>query len=287
MDLFNYKDIKAKLKKRTIFTRRPSLEDEDSPFFAVAKQIDDANLYKELYHFVMKSANNQSGSNVKSNQVGAYLKTARNLAAASHEKNPPDNYIKAVIWIYTESLHICDQSLIKPIRIEFGRFYESHKMFEQAAECYKQSMSISRCVYNLILCNNFKGALEELRNCPSHLLTNHDYTNMFLLELLTVDDLAELKVNARKYFYLNSQIETQRGALPIDEQLYNLSSLLESFVIIQYEIQNKVLAPEQSEKIQQSIMYKLRPYLDPAQIQLVHLIAARDAKDALLADDAQ
>lgn len=269
MEFLNYKRIRAKLKKRGLLFKKPSLEDASSQFYTLARQLDDHKLYSGLCHLAITNCQTN-----KNNQVGAFLNAARSFSKASYEIVSLEDHIRAVIWIYTEALLICDRSFHRPICLEMGRFYESHEMYQQAAECFKQSMSISRCVHNLILSKRYKGALDELKNCPSHLLTTNDYTSMFLLELLLKEDVGEMDRNSLQHLSLNSHTDTTKGLLPIDDHLFDLNGLLESLLIIQQDNLKKAETSKRNHQLRKSIVNKLSAFLDPAQIQLLHLITS-------------
>lgn len=270
MEFLNYKAIKSKLKKRGILFKKPNIEDASGQFYALARQLDDHKLYAGLCHLAVTNCLGTDG------QVGAFLNAARSFSKASYEIVSPEDHVRAVVWIYTEALLNCDRSFIKPICLEMGRFYESLGMYQQAADCFKQSMSISRCVYNLILSKRYKSALDELKNCPSHLMTSQDHTSMFLLELLLNEDIKELNMNSLQQLSTSSEATTNRGALPIDENLYDLNGLLESLMILlqsrkQNESNNSGNKPKNL-KIKNSIVNKLSAFLNPAQIQLLYLL---------------
>lgn len=270
MEFLNYRAIKAKLKRRGILFKKPSLEDASSQFYALARQLDDHKLYAGMCHLAITNCQATDG------QVGALLNAARSFSKAGYEIVSPEDHVRAVIWIYTEALMNCDRSFIKPICLEMGRFYESRGMYKQAADCFKQSMSISRCVHNLILSKCYKSALDELKNCPSHLMTLQDYTSMFLLQLLLKEDVSELGLTTLQQLSTSSKASSNCGSLPIDENLYDLNGLLESLMIsLQSEKQNASGAGSTSSKnivIKNSIVNKLSAFLDPVQIQLLFLI---------------
>lgn len=274
MEFLNYKIINAKLKKRGLLFKKPSVEEASAQFYQLARQLDDHKLYSGFCHLAITSCQGKIG------QTGAFLNAARALAQANHEVISLEDHIRAVIWIYTEALLICDRSFIKPICLEMGRFYELHKMHQQAAECFKQSMSISRCVYNLILAKRYKSALDELKNCPSHLMTTKDHTSLFLLELLlNTEDFEELNRNSLQHLSTSSRTSTNRGLLPIDDHLFDLTGLLESLLISRRDKRNSS-SPEdcaKSKKIINSIIDKLSAFLDPAQIQLLYHITSTAA----------
>lgn len=267
MEFLNYKGIKAKLKKRSLLFKKPSIELASSQFYTLARQLDDHKSYSGFCHLAISNCQGKNG------QVGAYLNAARLFAQADYEIISLEDHIRAVIWIYSEALLICDRSFIGPICMEMGRFYESHKMHLQAAECFKKSMSISRCVDNLILAKRYKSALDELRNCPSHLMTTKDHTSMFLLELLLNEDIGDSNRNSLQFLSVNSGTQTDRGLLPINDHLFDLNGLLESLLIFQQDKKSSPLKDgPKSNKIKKSIIDNLSAFLDPAQIQLLYLI---------------
>lgn len=271
MEFLNYRAIKAKLKKRGLLFKKPSLEDASNQYYSLARQLDDYKLYSGFCHLAMTTCQNES-----SGQVGAFLNAARAFSQARYEVVSFEDHIRLVIWIYTEALLICDRSFIRPIRLEMGRFYESHRMYQQAAECFKQSMSINRCVHNLILAKKYKSALDELKNCPSHLMTTKDHTSLFLLELLLNEDSEELHRNSLQHLSSNSRTSTNRGLLPINDHLFDLTGLLESLLILQKDRKNSLREGEcaRDVKIKNLIVDKLSAFLDPAQIQLLYLITS-------------
>lgn len=273
MEFLNYRTIKAKLKKRGLLFKKPSLEDASSQFYSLARQLDDHKLYAGFCHLAIVNCQQS-----KNGQASAFLNAARAFSQASYEVISLEDHIQTVIWIYTEALLICDRSFIRPICLEMGRFYEKYQMYQQAAECFKQSMSISRCVNNLILSKRYKSALDELKNCPSHLMTSKDHTSMFLLELLLNEDIGESNRNSLQNLSINSGTSTERGLLPIDDHLFDLNGLLESLLIFQQDERNSRLTKNRSKdkKIQNSIIDKLSAFLDPAQIQLLYLITEND-----------
>lgn len=269
MEFINYRGIKAKLKKRGLLFKKPSMEDASSQFYTLARQLEDHKLYAGLCHLAITKCQTRGG------QVGAFLNAARAFSQASYEVISIEDHIRAVIWIYTEALLICDRSFIKPICLEMGQFYESHKMHQKAAECFKQSMSISKCVHNLILARRYKSALDELKNCPSHLMTSKDHTSLFLLKLLLYDELSESNRNSMQYISINDRAYASHGALPIDDHLFDLNGLLESLMIFQQD-RKKISqrSASKDDRIVLSIADKLSAFLDPAQIQLLNLILA-------------
>lgn len=267
MEFLNYKGIKTKLKKRGLLFKKPSLEDASSQFYSLARQLDDHRLYAGFCHLAI------SNCQIKSGQVGAYLNAARAFSQATYEIISLEDHIRAVIWIYTEALLICDRSFIRPICLEMGRFYESHKMHQQAAECFKQCMSISRCVNNLILSKQHKSALDELKNCPSHLMTVKDHTSMFLLELLLNEDPGEIKSNSLQSLLTEAPTSNGKVLLPIDDHLSDLNGLLESLLILQQDERNLFQGNHPKDpKIKKAITDQLSAFLDPAQTQLLYLI---------------
>jgi hypothetical protein len=126
-----------------------------------------------------------------------------------------------------------------------GRLYESQQMFLEAAECYKQSMCINLCVHNLILAKKYQNALDELKNCPSHLMSSCEYTSMFLLQLLLNDDLDEMKRCSLQHLASISRTSTNRGLIPLNDRLFDLTGLLESLLIV---LQEEEKLREQDEK---------------------------------------
>lgn len=285
MEFLNFRAIKAKLRKKGLLVKKPSYEDASSQFYLLARQLDDHKLYSGFCHLAIAncSAKQNNGDNSNNNaKVGAFLNAARAFSQASYEVISLEDHIKAVMWIYTEALLQCDRSFHRPICLEMGRFYESHSMYLQAAECFKQSMSISRCVHNLILSKRYRSALDELKNCPSHLMTTKDHTSMFLLELLLNEDINEINRNSLQHLSLSSGAATSKGLLPIDDHLFDLNGLLESLLI--YKQDNKIkrkqhldtsteFTPKKRDiKIKETIVDKLSAYLDPVQIQLLNLI---------------
>lgn len=277
MEFLAYRNIKGKLKKRGLLFKKTSLEDASGQFYTLARQLDDHKLYSGFCHLAVASCQNKKSSG----QVGAFLNAARAFSQARDEIISAEDHVQLVVWVYTEALLICDRSFIRPIRLELGRFYESHQMFSQAAECFKQCMCISNCVYNLILAKRYQSALDELKNCPSHLLTSGDHTSMFLLELLLHEDFEELNRNSLHHLSSSSRISTNRGLMPIDDYLFNLTGLLESLLILQRDKrarqeQSKVVGKDsiKDEKIKNLIVDRLCAVLDPAQTQILHLIAS-------------
>lgn len=301
MEFLNYRSIKAKLKKRGLLFKKPSFEDASGQFYLLARQLDDHKLYSGFCHLAITNCqskqNREQGSNNPANstnnniniysnnnrgQVGSLLNAARAFSQASYEVISLEDHIKTVIWIYTEALLQCDRSFHRPICLEMGKFYESHKMYQQAANCFKQSMSISRCVHNLILSKRYKNALDELKNCPSHLMTTKDHTSMFLLELLLNEDINEINRNSLQHLSLSSRAATSKGLLPTDDQLFDLNGLLESLLIYRQDIwkyhddASTQPTPKRKDlKIKESIVDKLSAFLDPAQIQVLNLISAK------------
>lgn len=270
MEFLNYKGIKGKLKKRGLLFKKPSVEEASNQFYTLARQLDDHKLYAGFCHLAISKCQGKSAG-----QVGAILNAARAFSKANHEIITLDDHIRTVIWIYSGALLICDRSFIKPITLEMGRFYESHKMYQQAAECFKQSMSISRCVNNLILAKRYENALDELKNCPSHLMTTKDQTSMFLLELWLNGDAAEVGRSSLQHLSLNSKTTTTHGQLSIDDHLFDLNGLLESLLIFKQDKKNSATGKKlRRTKVQESIADKLSAFLDPAQIQLLYLITS-------------
>lgn len=277
MEFLAYRNIRAKLKKRGLLFTKPSLEDASSQFYSLARLLDDHKLYSGQCHLAIANCQNKKSSG----QVGAFLNAARAFSQARDEIISPEDHIQLVAWVYTEALSICDRSFIRPIRLELGRFYESHQMYSQAAECFKQCMCIGNCVHNLILAKRYQSALDELKNCPSHLLTFKDHTSMFLLELLLNEDFEELSRNSLHHLTSSSRTSTNRGLMPIDDLLFDLTGLLESLLILQ---QDKKARNEHSKapdvngakdgKIKNLVVDRLCAFLDPAQTQLLHLIAS-------------
>lgn len=265
MEFLSYKAIKAKLKKRGLLFKKPSIEDASSQFYTLARQIDDHKLYTGFCHLAIAHCQEKPAG-----QVGAILNAARAFSKASYEIITLEDHIRTVIWIYSEALLICDRSFIRPICLEMGRFYESNKMHQQAAECFKQSMSISRCVHNLILSKRYESALDELKNCPSHLMTTKDHISMFLLELLLNEDVAEVSNSTLQHLSSQSQMMTNHGLLPIDDQLFDLNGLLESLLLFKRDGKNFF----GRKKLVESIVDKLSAFLEPSQIQLLYLITA-------------
>ena len=280
MEFLNYRVIRAKLKKRVLSFNKPNLEDAINQFCILARQLDEHKLYSGYCHLAVAQCQN---NNKFSAQVGAFLNAARSFAQAKHEVISKEDHVKLVIWIYTEALLICDRSFIRPIRLEMGRFYESNGLHQQAADCFKQSMSISRCVNNLIFAKLYKNALDELKNCPSHLMTTKDHTSMFLLELLVNEDFEDLNRNSLQQLSEDSRASTNRGMLPADDHLYDLAALLESLLILHRESRNNKNSMEldnkykKSGKIKNLIADKLSAFLDPAQVQLLYLITSKNA----------
>lgn len=269
MEFLSYKAIKAKSKKRGLLFKKPSFEDTSNQLYSLARQLDDHKLYAGFCHLAITNCHE------KSSQVGAFLNAARAFSQANYEIISLEDHTRAVIWIYSEALLNCDRSYIRPICLEMGRFYETHKMYQQAAECFKQSMSISRCVYNLILSKRYESALDELKNCPSHLMTTKDHTSMFLLELLLNEDVAELGRNSLQHLSSISRTSTDRGQLPVDDHLFDLSGLLESLLILLQDRKSSTQTnSSKDKKIQELIVDKLSAFLDPAQIQLLYTLGA-------------
>lgn len=268
MEFLNYRCIKIRLKKKGFLVKKPNLEDATSQFYTLSRQLDDHKLYSGLCHLAISNCNS------KSNKAASFLNAARAFSQARHEIISFEDHIRAVVWIYTEALLICDRSFIKPICLEMGRFYESYNMHQQAAECFKQSMSISRCVYNLILAKQYQSALDELKNCPSHLMTPKDHISMFLLELLFYEDMDELSRNSLQQLLAKSRTSSIRGYIPVDERLFDLTGLLESLLILHKDRLNSTHKNAKSDRIKNLIIDKLSAFLDPAQTLLLHAITA-------------
>lgn len=276
MEFSAYRNIKEKLKRKGLLFKRPDLDDEADQAYPMVQQLDDHKLYAGLRHLAIVNCQSKKSSG----QVGAFLNAARAFSQARDEIVSAEDHIQLVVLMYTEALNICDVSFIRPIRLELGRFYESHQLYLQAAECFKQSMCISKCVHNLILAQRYKNALDELKSCPSHLLTSHDYTSMFLLELLIHEDFEELSRNSLDHLSSSSRIATDRGLMPINDHLFDLTGLLESLLILQQDKKTrKSIKPPDKDytkngKIKELVMDRLCAFLDPPQMQLLNLIAS-------------
>lgn len=284
MEFLNYKNIKAKLKKRGLVpAKKPSQEETPNQFLltSLERHLEDPKVYPGLHH--LANTGGQTNSN-NAGQVGTLLNAARAFSQAKYDTTPPEDHIKLVVWMYNEALLICDRSFIRPIRLEMAKYYESLAMYEQASECFKQSMSISKCVSNLILAKRYKSALDELKNCPSHLMTTKDHTSMFLLELLLNEDPEELSENSLQHLLHVSRTATNRGILPNDDHLFDLTGLLESLFTIHKDkksLESQVDSKENKEQVDWStedrirnlIVEKLSAFLDPTQIQLLELMA--------------
>lgn len=273
MEFHNYKTIKSKLKKRGLLFKKPNLEDAANQFYSLARQLDDYKIYSGFCHLAITGCQNRP-----SDQVGALLNAARAFSQAKHEMISSEDHIGVVSWIYTEALLVCDRSYIRPICLEMGRFYESNKMYSQAAESFKRSMSISRCVYNLLLAKRYKSALDELKNCPSHLMSTRDHTSMFLLELLLNENSEEMSRNSLQHLLSNSYTTTKHGLLPADDHVFDLTGLLESLLILRQDERSSKQAGESAKdnKIMNMVVDKLSAFLDTAQIQLLYHIVSGD-----------
>lgn len=274
MEFTFYRNIKGKLKKRGLPFKKTGQEDVPNQLVNLAKQLDDQEqLSSNLSQLTIANCR----ANLSSSQLGEFLMVARTLSKARDKLVINDEHVKLIVHLYSEALLICDRSFIRPIKLEMGRFYESQQMFSEAAECYKQSMCISLCVHNLILAKKYQNALDELKNCPSHLMTSREYTSMFLLQLLLDDDLDELKRCSLQHLASISRTSTNRGLIPLNDHLFDLTGLLESLLILQ---QDEKASQEQNEKqakdtkIKDLIVNRLRAFLDPTQAQLLHMLTS-------------
>lgn len=247
MEFLNYKVIKTKQNRRGILYKKPNPEEISSQYYALARELEDHNYYSGLCHLAVNSCID------KGSQVGAYLNAARSFSKADSEIISTEDHVQSVKWVYKEALSICDSSYLAPINLELGRYYETKKMHLQAAECFKHSMSISRCVLNLLQSKLYKNALEELKNYPSHLLSLKDHTTMFLLELLVTEDPEGLPKKA------NSDID-------------DLSGLLESLSMAYRPFLDNQQTSPKNEKIKKIIVDRLSAFLDQAQMQLLFLL---------------
>jgi hypothetical protein len=285
MEFSFYRNIKGKLKKRGLPFKKPGQEDAPNQLVNLAKQIDnDDQLSSELGKLTLS---NYKG-NLSSGQLGELLMVARTLFKAQNKLVPDEEHTRLIVHVYSEALLICDRSFIRPIKLELGRFYESRQMYSEAAECYKQSMCINLCVQNLILDKKYRNALDELKNCPSHLMSSREYTSMFLLQLLLDEDLDELKRCSLQHLASISRTSTSRGLIPLNDHLYDLSGLLESLLIVKQDrkiFQDQDERRTKYEKIMSLIVDRLSAYLDPAQVQLLHMIVSETTPASIYANN--
>lgn len=261
MEFLNYKAIKTKQNRRSILYKKPNPEDISAQFYSLARELDHHKLYSGLCHLAVNTCLGKDG------QVGAYLNAARSLSKATFEIISLEDHVQSVKWVYREALLTCDSSFMGPINLELGRYYETRNLYIQASECFKQSMSISRCVLNLLRSKRYSKALEELKNAPSHLLSSKDNTTMFLLELLLADDGDDCIVKPIEKLTSTSQ-DLHRE--PTDDYHNDLDGLLESLSIVHNE--NKKQASVKNVKIKRLLIEKLSAFLDQAQIQLLYLL---------------
>lgn len=274
MEFSFYRNIKGKLKKKGLSTsKKGGQADGSNQLVVLAKQLDDREkLDPDLRELTISSFK----SNLASAQLGEFLMVARNLAKTQNKVVSDEEHKKLVVDVYREALLMCDRSFIRPIKLELGRFYESQRMFLEAAECYKQSMCISLCVRNLIQARKYQSALDELKNCPSHLMTASEYTSMFLLQLLLDDELDELKRCSLQHLSSISRTSTSRGVIPLDDHLFDLTGLLQSLLIVQNE-DNQARTEEDMKavrdgEIRHLIAKRLAAFLDQTQMELLNMI---------------
>jgi len=107
-------------------------------------------------------------------------------------------------------------------------------------------------------------------------MTTKDHTSLFLLELLLDEEAEDPNRNSFQQLSKDSRVMTERGLLPIDDHLYDLAGLLESFLILQKENKSAKDGSSTSRynRVKDSIVNKLSAFLDPAQIQLLCLITS-------------
>lgn len=261
MEFLNYKAIKTRQNRKGLLYKKPNPRDVSAQYYSLARELDDHKLYSGLCHLAVNTCFS------KDYQVEAYLQAARAFSKGSTNVIHIEDHVQSVKRIYKEALLICDSSFMIPIYLELGRFYESHNMHLQAAECYKQSLSMTRCVRNLILSRHYKRALEELRNSPSQLLSRNDKTTMYLLELLLNEDEGESNNLSMINPSNNRQNQSDLDLLPIDDNLFELHGLLDSLLICR---KDRIHNP----KIEKSLVSKLSAFLDQTQIHLLYLILA-------------
>lgn len=261
MEFLNYRNLKQRQNKRGLLYKRPNPRDLSTQYYTLSRELDEHKLHAGLCHLAINTCYD------KDIQIEALLNAARAFSKGANSVISLDDHVQTVKWIYKEALQLCDPSFIIPIYSELGRYYESQNKHMLAADCFKQSMSISRCVHNLLLSKSYKRALEELRSSPSHLLSKTDHTTLFLLVLLLQEDFNELNhVENRVLCEINDQNNLDH--LPLDDQTFNLNGLLES--LLAYHKDKKC-----NKKIQESIAQKLSAFLDQAQIQLLYLVLAK------------
>jgi hypothetical protein len=287
MDFPFYRNIKGKLKKRGLPSKKAGTEGVSNQLVNLAKQLDEQDrLDSDLCQLTIANCR----ANLSSNQLGEFLMVARTLSKAQSKTTLNEEHIKLVVHLYSEALLICDRSFIRPIKLEMGRFYESQQMFSEAAECYKQSMCINLCVQNLVEAKKYQSALYELKNCPSHLMTAREYTSMFLLQLLLDDELDELSRCSLQHLASISRTSTNRGLIPLNDHLFDLTGLLESLLIVQqdeksFQGQNERLSKDA--RINDLIVDRLSAFLDPIQTQLLHMITSETKQEISAASTAR
>lgn len=275
MEFLNYRTIKARLKKRGLLFKKPSLEDASSQFYLLARQLDDHKLYSGFCYLAVRNCLGRTS------QVGAFLNAARAFSQANYEVISLEDHVRDVIWVYSQALLICDNSFKRPIYLEMGRFHESHKMYQQAADCFNQSMSITRCVDNLILSKCYKKALNELKKCPPHLLTTKDIISLSLLEIYLNDDATSetqfqgLLLDLSSNSATNDSYGTSNGPLPVDDCLFDLYGLLDSLLLFKQDKRNtSAHYTKKDMQIKEAITDQLSAYLNHSQIQLLYLITS-------------
>lgn len=264
MEFLNFKAIKTKQNRRSILYKKPNPEDISAQFYSLARELDHHKLYSGLCHLAVNTCLGKDG------QVGAYLNAARSFSKATFEITSLEDHVQSVKWVYKEALLTCDSSFMAPIHLELGRYYETRNLYIQASECYKQSMSISRCVLNLLRSKRYSKALEELKNAPSHLLSSKDNTTMFLLELLLAGDVERDSSGLDKPEKLTCTSWKSAQKTPTDDYNSDLNGLLESLSIVHHESRKQ--SSVKNEKIKRLIIEKLSAFLDQAQIQLLYLL---------------
>lgn len=277
MEFLDYRNIRNKLNKKGLLHKKPNFDEASAQFYSLARKLDDHKLYAGLCHLAVTHCQNREG------QVGAFLNAARAFSQGSHQTVAPEYNFQDVKWMYKEALLICDKSFIGPVYFELGEFFESHGLFQHAAECFMRSQSTTRCVKNYILSHNYEKALEVLNNCPKISLSREDYITKRLLELVVTQLSDMIDVDATKSspsycenILSDTEMHDEHDALPVDDVLYNMNGLLKSLIILQKERALKTQRCRKLREIQVTLVDKLSVFLSEIQIQLLYTIISNE-----------
>lgn len=236
----NFKIINSQLKKKFII-RKPDLNETKEQFNELSKELKSFKSYSGLCS--LAAANCEHSLKNTNNEFDCFINSARLFKEAGN--------VNAAISSYRKALEICPSGKKNAYYLEFGRFFESHNRYIEAADIYKENCYLKRAAFCYLKSKLFDQAYKCYQDIEKDNYEPEDYINLFLLRLIILP-IKEENINLPVVPYTN-------------DRMAEINILLESLVLL-------LLDKSSKRTTLLELSSRLQKYLNGIQIDLLMLI---------------